>query len=174
MAEIRSIGLKYIKIGDPEQDGGMGQTLAALGVTYQDTAELTREDPEITNINSEENDDPEEVIETPGARRIRWSIMNVDPVEVAKIMGGTSDGDIYKAPDAAAPVEKSIEILTKTNLLIQIPRVKLYAKENFQFRKKNVLLIDIEGTVLKPNKENEPTILWQKVTGDGEPSPSAS
>ena len=79
MSEIRSIGLTSIKIGDIAEDGGMGQTLSPLGVTFQDTAELVRDDPEITEIYSEENDEPEEVVEVKGAARVRWKIMNIDP-----------------------------------------------------------------------------------------------
>jgi hypothetical protein len=159
MAEIRSIGLVSIKIGDIENDGGMGQTLAALGVTYQDTAELVQDTPEITNIFSEENDDPEEVIESKSPTRVKWSIMNFDPDELAKVLGGTSGANGWEAPVAKDPIEQSIEILTKTDVLIQIPRAKITAKLNMQFRKKGVTLVDIEAVVLVPTKANTPPMI---------------
>lgn len=164
MSEIRSIGLTSIKIGDIEADGGMGTSLAILGVTYQDTAELIRDDADVTEIYSEENDEPEEVLETKGPARVRWSILNVDPEEVAKVLGGTGNGSIYESPVAKDPIEKSVEIITKTGLKIEIPRAKIYAKENFQFRKKGVLLIDIEARILTPEKADTAPIKWTQTT----------
>ena len=166
MSEIRSIGLTSIKIGDVGEDGGMGTELAALGVTYQDTAELVRDDPDITEIYSEENDEPEEVLETKGPARVRWSILNVKPSDVVKVLGGNVDEsgetDVYESPLAKDPIEKSIEIVTKTGLKIEIRRSKIYAKENFQFRKKGVLLIDIEARILTPEKAETPPIQWSQ------------
>lgn len=164
MAEIRSIGLEYIKIGTPETDGSMSTNLAALGVTYQDTAELVRDDPEVTEIFSEENDEPEEVLESKGPARLRWSIMSVNPSDVVEILGGTANGNVYEAPLAKGAIEKSIEIKTKTGLVIQIPRTKIYAKENFQFRKKGVLLIDVEARILTPEMAGLAPIKWEQTT----------
>ncbi|OQB81386.1 MAG: hypothetical protein BWX87_00651 [Bacteroidetes bacterium ADurb.Bin123] len=164
MSEIRSIGLTSIKIGDIAEDGGMGQTLSPLGVTFQDTAELVRDDPEITEIYSEENDEPEEVVEVKGAARVRWKIMNIDPSEVVKVLGGSVSNGVYFSPVAKDPIEKSVEIITKTGLKIEIPRVKIYAKENFQFRKKGVLLIDIEARILTPTKAQTSPINWEQIT----------
>ena len=135
MSEIRSIGLTSIKMGDIAVDGGMGASLSALGVTYQDTAELIRDDAEITEIYSEENDEPEEVVEVKGPARLKWSILNVNPSDVVRVLGGSVSGNTYSSPLAKDPIEKSIEIITKTGLKISIPRAKIYAKENFQFRK---------------------------------------
>jgi len=166
MAEIRSIGLASIKLGAIAVDGGMSTALAALGVTYQDTAEMVREDPEITEIYSEENDDPEEVLETRGPAIVRWSIMNVDPDEVVRVLGGEVTGTtdkVYHSPVSKDPIELSLEIITKSGLKIEIPRAKINAKENFQFRKKGVLLIDIEARVLTPTKIDTAPISWSKV-----------
>ncbi len=166
MAEIRSIGLASIKLGAIAGDGGIGTSLTVLGVTYQDTAELVREDPEITEIYSEENDEPEEVLETKGPALVRWSIMNVDPDEVVRVLGGEVTGTapkVYNSPVSKAPIELSIEIVTRSGLKIEIPRAKINAKENFQFRKKGVLLIDIEARILTPTKSNTSPIKWSKV-----------
>lgn len=152
MEEIRSIGLKHIKIGDIAEDGGMGSALTILGVTYVDTADLVQGDPELTEIFSEENDDPEEVIETKASKSVKWSIINFDPDEMVRVLGGTSVNGVWNAPTVMEPIEQSVEILSKNNLLIQIPRAKIVAKLNMQFRKKGVALIDIEAKILTPTK----------------------
>lgn len=166
MAEIRSIGLESLKLGAIAGDGGMGTTLTALGVTYQDTAELVREDPDITEIYSEENDEPEEVLETKGPLMLRFSIMNVAPEEAVRVLGGEVTGTspkVYNGAVSKDPIELSIEIKTKTGLKIEIPRAKITAKENFQFRKKGVLLIDIEARILTPTKTGTPPITWSHI-----------
>lgn len=163
MSEIRSIGLKHIKIGEIAGDGGMGTSLTALGVTYQDTAELTQGDPELTEIFSEENDDPEEVIETKASKSVKWSIMNFDPDQMVRVLGGTSLNGAWHAPTVMDPIEMSIEILSKNDYKIEIPRAKIVAKLNMQFRKKGVTLIDIEAKILTPTKANTAPIVSQKV-----------
>jgi hypothetical protein len=156
MSEIRSIGLIHIKLGAIAGDGGMGTSLSILGVTLQDTAELIQEDPEITEIFSEENDDPEESIETAGPKKLKWSIMNFDPDQMVRVLGGTSTGvapnKIWSAPRTKDPIELSCEVLSKYYVRTQIPRLKITAKLNMQFRKKGVTLVDIVGTILTPTK----------------------
>ena len=47
MAEAKktyTIGLSKIEVGAIAEDGGMGDTLAVLGYTYQDTCTMTQED----------------------------------------------------------------------------------------------------------------------------------
>ena len=53
MAETRTLGLETIEVGDIAIDGGVSSDFAPLGVTYRDTAELTQEDPDITEHYSE-------------------------------------------------------------------------------------------------------------------------
>jgi len=156
MAERRPIGLEYIKVGEIAGDGDMGTSLAALGVTYQDTAELIQDDPDITEIYSEENVDPEETLEVDGVKRMNWSIMNYDPDEMVKILGGTASGTApnktWESPTTKEPIELSVEYKSKRGDIVQIPRMKINAKINWQMRKKGVALIDIKGTVMTPTK----------------------
>lgn len=153
MAEIRAYGLEYIKIGDPVA-GGMGTTLAALGVTYENTAELVQDDDEVTDIMSEENVDPEESFVVAGAKRMNWSIMNYDPDEVVKVLGGTATGTApnksWNSPTSAVNIEKSIEFKTKNGQVVKIARAKISAKLNWQIRKNGVALIDISAKILVP------------------------
>lgn len=153
MPEQRVYGLEYIKIGDPVS-GGMATTLAALGVTYENTAELVQDDDEVTDIFSEENVDPEESFVVAGSKRMNWSIMNYDPDEVVKVLGGTATGTApnktWNSPTAAVNIEKSIEFKTKDGRVVKIARAKISGKLNWQIRKNGVALIDISAKVLVP------------------------
>lgn len=159
MAEKRSIGVASIKIGGIAVDGGMGTTLAVVGKTYRDSAELVQDDPELTDIECEEDDDPVETIEKIGARTLRWSIMDYEPDTLVKVLGGTVTGagteidpKIWNAPTVSPSLEQSVEIISKTGVKFTIPRAKIMAKLNARLVKNGVALVDIQAKVLTPTK----------------------
>lgn len=156
MAEKRSIGLLSIEIGDIAVDGGMGTVLAALGVTFQDSCELAQGEPEIIEINSEENDEPEEIITGKSVKTLKWSIINVAPDALLKVLGGTVTGlapdETWESPRSTEIIEKSIRIKTKTLETIDIVRTRIVAKLAWKFSKKDVNKVDITAYILIPTK----------------------
>lgn len=156
MSEKRAIGLEYIKVGDIAEDGDMGTVLAALGVTYKDTAELTQADHEETIHESEENDDPEEIITKRGKKTLKWSIMNYDPTTLVKVLGGTVTGvapnEVWNEPDTTPDIEQSIEYKSKNGVITRIPRSKVVGKLNWKLSQKGVALVDITATIMTPTK----------------------
>lgn len=170
MAEKRSIGLASLKIGDIASDGGMGTTLTSLGATYKDSCELIQEDPNVTDIECEESDDPVESIETLGARTLKWSIMDYHPQTLVKVLGGTVTGSgteldpyVWNAPTASPAIEKSIELVSKTGIKFQIPRAKIMAKLNAKIVKNGVALVDITAKILTPTKTGVSPIMISEV-----------
>ena len=166
MAEKRSIGITTLKIGEVAGDGGMGSTLAVVGATYRDSAELVQDDPEITDIESEESDDPVESIEKLGVRTLRWSIMDYTPATLVKVLGGSVTGAgtagdpyVWNAPSTSPDIEQSIEIISKKTIKFEIPRAKITAKLNAKLVKNGVALVDITAKVLTPTKAATPPIL---------------
>jgi len=156
MAETRTLGLSSIEISDIASDGGIGATFAPLGVTYKDSAELTSDEPEITEHYSEENDEPEETISKRGLTKIKWSIIDSDADTLVKILGGTATGTapnkVWSAPSSVVDIEKSIKITPKAGKAINIVRARLVAKINYKLSRTGILLIDIVATVLTPKK----------------------
>lgn len=154
--EIRSVGLASIKWSPIAVDGGMGTTMSALGLTYQDTSRFYTEDGQSTELYAEEEDDPIEAFETQGLTKVDLSIMNYSPHNLARIFGGTVTGAgataKWNSPDVTPNVELSCEIITKTGLKIEIPRCRVTAKFNGEFRKRGLLLINISAKILKPTK----------------------
>lgn len=157
MAEVRAIGLKSIKIGEIEADGSMSTNLEILGETYQDSAEIVQADSEKTEIYSEEDTEPVEIIEIRGGITVKWSIFNVDPEVLKKVLGGkvtgTAPNKVWEQSENDEKIERSIELITKTNNIVTIPRAIISAKFNWKVSKKGVALIDITGRVLKPKKD---------------------
>ena len=87
---IYTLGLSQIKTGDIAADGGMGQSLAVDGYTYQDTAQMVTNDPTVTDFFAEEVDDPVVSIERAGTVQFNWSLMDPTPDTLVKYCGGTA------------------------------------------------------------------------------------
>lgn len=156
MAEKRSIGVASIAMGAIAADGDMGTTLTALGVTYKDSADLQQEDAQVTDIESEENDDPEESISIKGKTTLKWSIMDMTPETLVKVLGGTVTGTApatkWNAPATVESIERSIKVTAKNGVIYEIPRAKINAKLNVKLSKTGVALVDITATVMTPTK----------------------
>jgi len=154
MAEIRSFGLQTLKMGDVGTSGGMGTSLTEIGKIVRDTCDLVMDDPQMNDIMSEQSDDPEEVITVKGTTTLKFSIMTMDPNVLVRVLGGSVSGTApntsWNAPDTAPEIEQSIEITTKTGAKIQIPRAKVIGKINYQFRRNDVLKVDVTCRVLQP------------------------
>lgn len=148
-----TIGLTKIELGAILESGGMGTTLAELGLTYQDSCKLTEEDSEDTEFYSEENEDPEYIKSKRGKRTLEWQCMNPDADTLALILGGTATGTpkVWEAPTSLETIEKSIKITLEDGFAtIEIPRAKINAKINHEISKKGIMLIDIKATILTP------------------------
>ena len=122
-----------------------------FGLTYEDTCKMSQDDPETTEFYAEEEDDPVESIEKQGKITFAFSIMNPDLTTLTRLFGGTVASNIYAYPDTVATVEESVIIKPKKGLKFQVPRMKLVSKINGEFSKKGLLLIEVTGTVMKPN-----------------------
>lgn len=76
--------------------------------------------------------------------------MNPDITTLTRLFGGTVASDVYAYPDTVNTVEESVIIKPRKGLMFQVPRMKLVSKINGEFSKKGLLLIEVTGTVLKP------------------------
>jgi hypothetical protein len=177
-AKITTLGLSSIKVGNIASDGGMGQTLAALGLTYENTCNMVTEDPTVTEFFSEENDDPVASLSKSGKTTLNFSIMDANVDTLVAVFGGEkkTEGTApqavthrWEAPSNVPVIEKSIEVKPITGLRIEIPRASIRGKMNSQFSKNGLFLIDVVCTVLVPTKANTPkmTIYEPTIPGTG-------
>lgn len=153
MSELRSFGLKSTKMGDIPDDGTMSVTLAAIALTYKGSATLKEADPTITDIYVEEEDFPVESFDQMGNTVLAFSILDLTPETLQKLKGGTLVGGSWNAPRAVVDIEQSLQVITKRNVLIEIPRAKVRAVLNFQLGQTLVSLVDIKATCLLPQNE---------------------
>lgn len=163
---IRAIGLEYIKLGDIEASGAMSTKLSQLGYTYQDTANLSQDDPQTTEFNVEELDDPIEEISTPGAKNITFGIIDMTPANMLKVMGGTVTGtapnEEWHAPTTAPDIEQSVELKDKkSGKVMQFPRCKITAKFDWKLAKTGISVIQITAKVLRPTDGTTAPVIWK-------------
>lgn len=152
MATLVTLGLSKIlgKAGEPSKLDFVETGYTPFGLTYEDTCKMSQEDPEPTDFYAEEEDDPIETIYKQGKTTFTFSIMNPDLTTLKRLFGGEIATDIWSYPDTVNTVEESVIILPKKGLKFQIPRMKLISKINGDFSKKGLLLIEVTGTVMKP------------------------
>lgn len=152
MSTLVTLGLSKIlgKTGEPQTCDFTETGYTPYGLTYEDTCNMSQEDPETNEFYAEEEDEPVEISEKAGKTVFNFSIMNPDLTTLTRLFGGTVASDIYAFPDAVANIEESVIIVPKKGLKFQIPRMKLVAKINGEFSKKGLLLLEVQGTVLKP------------------------
>ncbi len=162
-----TIGLKSLKIGDIESDGGMGLSLAAVGNTFESTAILSQEEGETTDFFVEETDDPVESLSVKGATTLEWAILDMTPDTLVKVMGGTVSGTgdqaVWSGPADIPEIEQSIELISKKNIKYEITRARIQARLDVNFSKKEAGLVRIKAKVLTPTKEGEAPIRISKV-----------
>ena len=160
MADVYTLGLAKIEMGDMEVDGGMGQSLDVVGQTLQGTCNVTQEDPETNDFYAEELDDPVVSISKRGKTSLAFSVMNPDLEVLQKLFGGTITGtgptEKWNAPAQLPVIEKSVRITPQMGLIWEFPRMKINAKINGQFSRENIFVIEVSGTALQPSKSGEP------------------
>ena len=160
MAEVYTLGLSKIEMGDIATDGGMGQALAVVGQTLKGSCNVTQEDPTTNDFFAEEIDDPVVSISSRGKTTLAFSVMNPDLQVLEKLFGGTISGTgptaKWNAPATLPAIEESVRVTPQMGLIWEFPRMKINAKINGQFSRENIFVIEVSGTALQPTKTSEP------------------
>lgn len=154
MSETRSFGLRKLLIGTIPNDFAMATMLAAMPLSLKQTASLKEADQNVTEIYAEEVDYPIESLSEPGQTILATSIADFTPVILAMLKGGIVTGvapdDKWNAPQGAVDIEKAFAIITKKNLLIELPRVKVNAVINMALQKQGIDQVDLKCPILLP------------------------
>ena len=87
--------------------------------------------------------------------------MNPSVETLQTLMGGTikktgvgaEEHDTWEAPDVLPTIEKSVKITPLQGLKFAVPRLRIVAKLNGNFSKTGMMLVEVTGTVMKPEKE---------------------
>lgn len=159
------LGLKSVKIGAIAVDGGMGTTLTEIfGATATGTASLMLNEGSYDRIEIEETDDAyDELMSAAPEWVFQMESYNVSAKALGDISAGTYTAGSSGAPDKVAlgipqEVERSVEIETRNGAKLEIPRMKLRIRPQFDFQKQQFGRVIITGTPLLPTKADTATI----------------
>lgn len=162
-----AIGLKNLYMGAIEADGGMSQSLELISYAVEGTPVLTFEEGEKTDFNIEQSNDPFYSITVPGNKVLTLSIYGQSPALMYKYFGGelttgatTADPDIWESPLLFPDMERSILAEHMNGGYLQIPRAKVVALVQWNFQKNLLPQIDLNITVLTPEKVDEPPMTF--------------
>lgn len=168
MKKIYTLGLSQILIGDIAQDGGMGQSLTQFGYTKADSCTFEQDDPEVTDFNAEEVDDPVISIAKAGKINFNFELMNPDVAVMVELFGGTKDesNNTWSAPEKMPTIEKSVTIIPDQGFKFMIPRMKIVAKIVGGFSNTGMMTISVAGTVLQPTKAGVSKLTLAELTSE--------
>lgn len=185
MAEkkTRSIGLKVALFGDVNPDGGMPTEMKQLAKTLKGTASFNTEANQTQDFYSEEEPEvPEETVVTEaGLKQVKLNLMEWDNDTLVSVFGGTVeksqkvtiDGksytvDKYKAPRSTVQVEKALRVISRYNVVIDIPRAKVIARFVWNLTNNDIAQIEVTATAQSPVGANDGPYEIYKL---GEPDP---
>ena len=159
-----TMGVSQILFGEIAQDGGMSQSLAAVGYTNQDSCSITMDDPEVTEFYAEEVDMPVITKSKKGKVNVALSIMNPSVETLAMFLGGTADtsAETWTNGTTYENIELSMRIIPDQGFIFDMPRVKIDAKINGELNNSSLMTLDITGVLLQPEKEGEGNLILRK------------
>lgn len=152
--------LSSIKIGAIANDGGMGTVLEEIGINkvVQNTVVLNQEEGSKTSFPLEIEDQPIFTVTTPGETTLAVDLYLTDGQQLERLFGGTytpaasGNPESYEFPREQVQMEKSVVLVHKNGAKLEIPRLQLVARFEWNFRRDALALIHLTGTVLIPDK----------------------
>lgn len=159
-----TMGVSQVLFGEIAQDGGMSQSLAAVGYTNQDSCSITMDDPDVTEFYAEEVDMPVITKSKKGKVNVALSIMNPSVETLAMFLGGTADtsNETWTNGTTYENIELSMRIIPDQGFIFDMPRVKIDAKINGELNNSSLMTLDITGVLLQPEKEGEGNLILRK------------
>lgn len=165
MADLITIGLAKIEVGDKGSGGTMGTILNVIGNTAEGSCTIETADPEVTEFFVEEKDGPIHTAIKQGQTTITFQLAAPDLAQCAAVFGGTVDveEETWNYPSTAVQPEKSVKITPKEGLIFEIPRAKIAAKFTGQFGRSETLKVEVTITVMQPEGTNVPPMILSLV-----------
>lgn len=167
--KTRSIGLKIAYFGDVNPSGGMPTEMKQLAKTLKGTASFNTEANQTQDFYSEEEPEaPEEsVVTEAGLKQVKLNFMEWDNEALVAVFGGTAvtedvtiEGKTYsvqkyKAPRSTVQVEKAVRVISRYNVVIDIPRAKVTARFVWNLTNTDIAQIEVTASAQQPLGESD-------------------
>lgn len=161
----RLIGFSAVRTGNFAADGGPSTELVSLGDVYEGGIDISTDDPETKEF---KNEDGTIIFQSAkaGKTTIKFSVSDLSPNALTALVGGsksgTGDTEIWDLVEFPVGKEQTIEVDTLTGQTIVFNRVNLFGKLSGKIGGDAPLLIELTGTVLKPEKAGVKIITVKK------------
>ncbi len=160
MPVIRYTGFKRVRFFEIDPVTGELDTdnPIDLGKLYKGTVKVTRADGTVEEHYSEdEPDTPLEVFETKGLAQLAFSMTDQEAEKQKMVLGGeivdVDDDKVYRAPRAGYSATLGAELETKVGHIIRFYKLRISARENWDFEANKLLMTDVVARVLNPDVE---------------------
>ncbi len=150
-------GIKTFTIADIDPSNGAAVASGALEVTAdvkRDTFQMTEEDGTSVDIYAEMDNTPVGSFEEPGKETLVCELLDTTVERLAFFLGGsvvTAGGKkTWAKPANQGTNEKHVTIVLMDDTEVTIPRAKITAKKNFNFRRNEYWTLPITLVPLTP------------------------
>ena len=162
-----TFGLAEILVGEVLETGLMPEvsTMTKIGEVAEDSASLTQEEGDKTEIFEEGNPTPKVVIEKSGNTTIAFNLMNVDPEMLAKYIGGAVDSTSkeWGFDGKKKSVQKALFIKPQQGLYFKLPKASISAVLAGDMNQSGLLTLNFTVTPLSPG-DGKKSLLVGKVS----------
>lgn len=148
------LGVKLIKHGTPEADGGMSKTMTRQLQPYKESVTLEDEEGEVVKHYLQGARYPFLTIYSAAGTTFKFSVP-MDNDNLREWMGGEIVAGQWKAPRGNYQVIRSLELMTEFDIPIMIPAATCYGIRKFASKTADMSLIEINAIVELPAKADE-------------------
>ena len=154
MAAVYTFGLAEILVADVLETGLMPATadMVKIGEVLQDSASLTQEEGDKTEIFEQSNPIPKVVIEQAGTTTIAFNLMNVDPAMLGEYIGGAVNATSkeWEFDGKKKSVNKALFIKPEQGIYFKLPKASMSAVIAGDLNQSGLLTLNFTVTPLSP------------------------
>lgn len=161
------LGVKLVKHGKPEADGGMSTAMDKQLLPYKESVTFEDEEGEVVKHFLQGARYPFLTIYSAAGTTFKFSVP-MDNENLKEWMGGEIVTGQWQAPRGNYQTKRSLELMTEFDVPILIPAATCYGVRKFAAKTTDVSLIEISAIVELPAKADEPPM----TIGTKEPDPA--
>lgn len=151
-------GVESVEIGDCGADGAMGTSLAAIKAIAKDTVIFEIAEPDITEIEIENTDEPDILdIEKSGIKSLSFETRDLSLDNFVTYFGGsttTGPPEVYDAPVRTTKILQSVKLTSRyvdgNRIVISIPKAFVYASLSGEAQNSETGRIVVTARVMTP------------------------
>ncbi len=144
MEKVITLGLTEIQVGEAQTNGTMPQTMAKIGMVYQERCSLEQDAPEVIEHFEENNPTPVVRFVQQKPPKVKFAVIFDDLKLLEDFVGGKVTADKWNY-SATAIKNKALRIKPIQGFVFDMPNANISASLKGDFTKKGIFLVEIEA-----------------------------